>query len=105
MFVHGEIPEGMQIDHINGDACDNRISNLRLANQKQQRENQRRYKSNKSGHRGVSWDSERRMWQAKVGHNGKQINLGRYAALEDAVAAAKAARQKLFTHDHGRDAA
>ena len=28
--VHGPIPAGMSIDHINGDRADNRISNLRL---------------------------------------------------------------------------
>lgn len=31
VYVHGDIPKGMQIDHINCDHFDNRVANLRLA--------------------------------------------------------------------------
>lgn len=44
---NGPIPEGMQIDHINGNKLDNRIENLRLATQSQQKYNVGVRKSNK----------------------------------------------------------
>lgn len=44
IYMHGDIPNGMYIDHVNRDRSDNRISNLRLVdalgnclNRKQQR--------------------------------------------------------------------
>jgi hypothetical protein len=33
-YYNGEIPEGMQIDHINDDRADNRLENLRLSTNK-----------------------------------------------------------------------
>lgn len=35
LFYNGEIPEGMTIDHVNGDKSDNRIENLQLLSAKE----------------------------------------------------------------------
>lgn len=99
--VHGPIPEGGEIDHrCHNRACCN-VKHLRPATSKQNREHQRgAYKSNRSsGIRGVSWDKSRGKWIATIGHNGKQRTIGRYATKEEAAAAAKAERLKLFTYN------
>lgn len=52
------------------------------------------HKANKSGHKGVMWNKHRNKWQAYIGFKGKNINLGYYDLIEDAVAARKQAEEK-----------
>ncbi len=94
----GCLPEGAQIDHINGNRSDNRKSNLRLATHKQNMENRKVQKNNKSGFRGVTWDAERNSWQAHISNGGKFIRLGRFATAEDASKAYESASSTLYTH-------
>jgi hypothetical protein len=95
-YVTGQWPE-LDIDHINGVRHDNRFCNLRAVTRKQNRENTRVSWSS-SGFRGVSWSKSRSAWVAKVGHNGRQLILGYFADKVEAAAAAKAGRDRLFTH-------
>lgn len=67
----GDIPEGMEIDHINGVRTDNRIENLRLVTRKTNMQNQKQRSDNNSGVTGVAWTEPSKMWRARWYENGK----------------------------------
>lgn len=90
-----ECPEGMEVDHINGDKLDNRRSNLRLCTRRQNSRNKRVARS-KSGHLGVYWSNQNKKWNAQIGPNGKSISLGFFDDMQDAIKARKTAELKHF---------
>lgn len=78
LMMHREIlstPDDMFTDHINGDKLDNRKSNLRFVDKKQNGMNARKTKSIcASKYKGVTW--YRNKWRAKIGYNRQQITIG-----------------------------
>lgn len=101
-YVHGKWPQH-EIDHINRIRDDNRIANLREATHAENLRNQKLNKRNTSGHRGVCWDAEKRLWLVQVGFHGKTVYGGRFALKADAVARYNKISQKLygkFSHEH-----
>ena len=97
LHFHGVWPKD-QLDHINRNRSDNRIANLREATNKQNQQNTGKRSDNKSGHPGVSWYKPYSKWRAQIMHNQKQIHLGYFSILEEAIAARKAA-EKLYWAD------
>lgn len=100
---HGEITEGMHIDHINHERSDNRIENLRLVTNKQNRINQRMDKRNSTGKAGVYWHKSQMKWIASIGVNGKNLHLGTFSNFESASKARRNAEIKYGFHEnHGK---
>ena len=97
-YVYGEWP-AHQIDHINGDRTDNRLINLRVADNKQNQENIGLRSNNTTGFRGVSFNKKSKMYEAHIRHNGKKICLGMFFSAKVAAEAARKARQDFFTHN------
>jgi len=96
-LLYGEDPE--EIDHINGNRSDNRITNLRSVCHYENMRNSKQYSGNTSGVTGVSWCKDRPKWRAGIG--GKV--LGDFDRFEDAVAARKQAEKEYGYHpNHGR---
>jgi hypothetical protein len=94
-LVHGDIPEGYVIDHIDGDGCNNRIENLRCVTPQINSRNRKLPSTNTSGVMGVNWIKKKRRWRACIYHAGKFTALGTYKTFKEAVAARKAAEKVL----------
>lgn len=92
---HGEWPKD-QIDHINGVKTDNRICNLREATNSQNGKNLGLSKANKSGVKGVSFETYTQRWKASIKVENKTISLGRFNSIENAAIARKLAEQHYF---------
>lgn len=104
IYMHGELPEG-QIDHINGDRRDNRISNLRVVSNRENSRNQRLCKNNQLGITGVYFRTNDDRWYASITVD-KRHHLGSFKTLLDAAAARKSAELKYGFHpNHGGRAA
>jgi hypothetical protein len=83
---HGPIPEGLFIDHINGDKLDNMIENLRVCSNKQNCRNQYKKEITKSKYKGVSWHKRDKYWYAYgPGEDENQHYIGRFETEEDAA--------------------
>lgn len=85
------------VDHINGNTLDNRKQNLRICSQQQNTMNNSNIRSNNtSGYKGVTWDKSKNKWTAQITVNYKNIHLGRYDKIEDAIKARQKAEIKYF---------
>ena len=93
LYYEEEPPE--QIDHINGCASDNRICNLRLANQDQNLWNRKLSRNNSSGIKGVTFSKACNKWVARVAANKKTYYLGSFRELKEAAIAVSKSRKKL----------
>lgn len=99
----GEKPK-YQVDHLNGDGCDNRWCNLRDVSQADNCKNRRRPRNNRSGSLGVRFNTGHRRWQAYINVNRKRVHLGFFLNKEDAVSRRKAAELEYGFHpNHGQD--
>jgi hypothetical protein len=94
-YVHGHLPSH-NVDHVNGIKSDNRIENLRSASVAENAWNQKLRSSNSSGHKNVCWCNLTGTWMVQLGYKRKNIRIGRFILLEDAIAAAEQARKSFY---------
>ena len=89
-------PDGLVVDHIDGNTLNNRRNNLQICSQK---ENVRKSQNPKtiSGVTGVIVESRSKKWLARI-HLGKHQTkyLGLYNELQDAIVARLKAEKEYF---------
>lgn len=96
-YVHGRWPTH-QIDHVDRDRQNNRISNLREATNAENGRNSIAAPRNTSGFKGVSWHRNCEKWKAQIKYNGRQMHIGLFDSAEAAHDAYAIKAKKL----HGK---
>ena len=96
LMFYGYLPK--QIDHINNDRADNKIDNLRAADNTKNQWNVKIRKDNKSGYKNVCWIERDNRYKVEITVNKNKIYLGYYADAELADLVAHEARDKY----HGK---
>jgi len=92
--MHREIiraPEGLLVDHIDGNGLNNRKSNLRLCTHSQNTYNRRPNRNCSSRYKGISFHKMSKKWEVAICCKGKREHLGRF---DDEVKAALAYDRK-----------
>ena len=85
-----------EVDHIDGDGLNNRMSNLRRVNRQQNSMNRDIRKDSTSKIKGVYWHKSSGKWQSNIMIKGESIHLGLFLSIDDAISARKAAEVKYF---------
>lgn len=100
---NGDVPEGMEIDHINGVKHDNRIENLRCVDRWVNCKNMAKGKDNKSGQTGVSYVESRNVWVVSIQVN-KFTHNHTCDTKDEAISIARSiyAANPEFTERHGK---
>lgn len=98
LYMTGCFPSD-EIDHINRIKDDNRIANLREASHAENAQNKGLFRNNKSGHKGVSWNTKEQKWFVQICVNGEGMYLGIYECLEAARQAYVEAAARYHTHN------
>lgn len=98
IYVYGSIPEGLEIDHIDGNPSNNAIANLRLATSRQQKRNKRVQSNNRRGLKGAYYHAchKGKKWRSQIGLGNRMVFLGYFHTAEEAHAAYGAAAIEHF---------
>ena len=76
-YHFGSIPDGLEIDHIDGDPSNNKIDNLRAVTKQVNQWNRHTAK-------GYTWNKSSKKWYAYIYESGKRKHLGQFDNREDA---------------------
>lgn len=99
-MTHGEIPDGYVIDHICHNTLCVKPAHLQAVTVKENGENRSGPPKNSStGVRGVTWNRKEKRFIARVKHDGRLYQGGRFLYLEDAAQCVVRLRNQLHTNN------
>ncbi len=94
LYCTGQMPEHLEVDHIDGNRQNNALHNLRLVDRKTNTENHRKAHSHsKTGLLGASFSKSKGKFVAQIRANGVVHYLGQYDDAQSAHAAYVAAKR------------
>lgn len=93
--ILGVSDQTIEVDHIDRDGLNNRRVNLRKCSKAENGHNSRKQINNKSGFKGVYWDTRNKGWRAQITVYGERKHLGLFATAEEAHTAYSAAAHKF----------
>jgi len=96
LYEYGVWP-AKNIDHINQTPSDNRIANLREADQHENNQNRRVQRNSQSGVTGVSWNKTHNLWQARIYTREGCRSLGWHKSKNDAILARQNAEREIYS--------
>lgn len=89
-------PDGMVVDHIDGNTLNNTRDNLRICTQRENAKNQGVRKNNTSGYKGVSFKKHNQKWRARIHVNDRDKFLGDFETIEEAIEARRKAELEYY---------
>jgi hypothetical protein len=95
-FLLGITDRLVYVDHVDHDGLNCQRYNLRIATPTQNSHNSRKRINTSSIFKGVTWDSARNKWAARLKVEGKVVNLGRFISENEAAEAYKVAARRFF---------
>jgi hypothetical protein len=101
LYVTGEWPN-YEIDHKDLNPGNNIWTNLRPATTQQNCYNRPMFKNNTSGFKGVRYKKSTGKWEARIKHMYKDVQIGTFNTVEEAVQAYEEASKRLageFAYD------
>lgn len=97
------IPKGFEIDHIDGETLNNKITNLSLKTRAHNTRARVKMNSrNTSGFTGVRWNNQRNKWQGRCFRDYREYHCGFHDSKEDAAKSVDVFAAK-WAEDHGEE--